>query len=362
MRSLTVTLGIALLAVCAGLILAKKVAAQAANATAGTDPEQTLSVESMDRTFYVHLPKGYNAKQKYPVVLVLHTSDEEGDDIARISHFDDVADRYGIIAVYPNAVEHEWNLGVAPKAQSSSPFGGRQPGGWGGMGGGHRGMGRPPQQRGQTTQSHRTQANDLEFFDHMLDKVSSEYSVDAARIYATGLSDGGLMDFRLACGMSDRIAAIAPIGAALPKDLSEHCLPTRPVPLLMVDGTADPLVPYRGGTATANADQKISVLGAEESAKTWSKLDNCGQKAKKSSVPPVSSGGKETRVDSYDDCQQGAAVELYSVEGGGATWPGSVEYLPESRFGKTSLDLNANDVIWKFFSAHTLPARQSASQ
>ena len=135
MRSLTVTFGIALLAVSAGLILAKKVAAQAANATAGADPEQTLSVESVDRTFYVHLPKGYNAEQKYPVVLVLHTSDEEGDDIARISHFDDVADRYGIIAVYPNAVEHEWNLGVAPKAQSSSPFGGRQPGGWGGMGG-----------------------------------------------------------------------------------------------------------------------------------------------------------------------------------------------------------------------------------
>ena len=89
-------------------------------------------------------------------------------------------------------------------------------------------------------------------------------------VYATGLSDGGLMDFRLACGMSDRIAAIAPLAPRLPKDLSEHRLPTRPVPLLMVDGTADPLVPYRGGTATANADQKISVLGAEESAKTWS--------------------------------------------------------------------------------------------
>jgi polyhydroxybutyrate depolymerase len=340
--------------VSAAFFLVRIVRAQ--NTNTGADPEQTLSVDSVDRTFYVHLPKGYDAKQKYPVVMVLHTMDEEGDDIARISHFDEVADRYGVIAIYPNAVQHQWNVGVAAKPQSSGYN--SSPRGFGGMGGGgHRGMGRPPVQT--SSPSRGPQANDLEFFDHMLDKLAAEYSVDPARIYATGLSDGGFMDFRLACGMSDRIAAIAPVGATLPKELSEHCLPTRPVPLLMVDGTADPLVPYKGGTA---GTEKFSTMSAEDSAKSWSKLDNCAQKPKKSAVPPVTSGGKETRVDAYDDCQQGAAVELYSVEGGGATWPGSVEYMPESRFGKTSSDLNANDVIWKFFAAHTLPARQAAAQ
>ena len=329
------------------------------------DKEDRVTVNDLERTFVVHLPKGYDAQKRYPVVLVIPGHQQQAEDMARLSRFNDLADREGVIAVYPNATQEGWNIGVIPEsARPASPMG--RGGRYGGMGGGgmgrHGGGGYPgggypggnqggDQGSGQESQRHHTPpADDLAFFNSMLDKLSSSYAVDASRIYATGLSDGGFMDFRLGCRMADRLAAIAPVGAEMPKTMT--CVPPRLLPILMINGTSDPIVPYRGRSGKPGS---YATTSAEDSAKMWASLNNCETKAQRTTLPPRAKGGKKTDVETYK-CTQDAPVVLYSVQDAGNTWPGGEQYLSEKEVGKTSTDIDANDVIWKFFAAHSLPA------
>ena len=183
-------------------------------------------------------------------------------------------------------------------------------------------------------------------------QLGTKFSVDASRIYAVGLSEGGFMSLRVGCALSDRIAAIAAVGAAMPKTMI--CLPSRPVPEVMISGTSDPVVPYGGGT---EHNLSLATISVEDSAKAWAKIDRCAEKPEKSKLPPSAKGGMETKVDTYNGCQQNTQVVLYSVKGAGNTWPGGEQYEAENAIGKTSLDLNANEVIWNFFVTRKLPAQ-----
>jgi polyhydroxybutyrate depolymerase len=330
------------------------------------EPEQKITVGEVERTFVVHLPRGYDSKQKYPVVMVLHSTNQDANDISRLTRFDELADRDSVMAVYPNALHGRWNLGVVEE-QPQQPSrgmgrrggsgrrgwpGGGYPGGGYPGGGGSGGSGGQRQQRPQP-------ADDIAFFNQMLDKLSTEYSVDATRIYATGLSDGGFMDVRLGCVMADRITAIAPVGAEMPKKLS--CLPSRAIPVLMINGTDDPVVKYNGGHYKGaeyggESGGGLATLSAEDSAKYWAKLDNCGTKPERSKISAKAKGGMNTEVSTFEGCQQNAQVALYSVKGGGNTWPGGEQYMPEKSVGKTSNDFSANEVIWSFFVSRHLPA------
>ncbi|MGC1975768.1 MAG: hypothetical protein WA671_03540, partial [Candidatus Sulfotelmatobacter sp.] len=169
--------------------------------------------------------------------------------------------------------------------------------------------------------------------------------VDTHRIYATGLGDGGFMALRMGCEMADRVAAIAPVGAALPKTMI--CLPARPVPALFLNGTDDPIVPYGGGTYKPG---QFHVLSAEDSAKTWAKFDRCNEKPAQEKIQPLQKGEKESKTFTFSGCSDNAQVVLYAVKDGGNTWPGGEQYMSEKEVGKTSNALNANETIWSFLS------------
>jgi polyhydroxybutyrate depolymerase len=269
------------------------------------------------RTYLIHLPKNYDRAQHWPVVFVLHGGGGQGRGMDVLTHFDDFADRNGIIAVYPDGLTRGWNDGRVTRRLAP-----------------------------------RT-ADDVAFISALLDKLESEYSVDSARIYATGMSNGAFMSFRLGCDLSTRIAAIAPVAGALSMDLEKTCHPARPVPMLMIDGTADPLVPYQGGEVIVDGG---AIYSSEVSAQKWAQFNNCHSGPYSSTVPPKSTGGLPTRMIRYSECESGADVELRAIEGGGHTWPGGFQYLPERMIGKTSREFEANEVIWKFFLAHLLPA------
>jgi polyhydroxybutyrate depolymerase len=177
----------------------------------------------------------------------------------------------------------------------------------------------------------------------MLDQLALKYSVDTRRIYATGLSDGGFMALRVGCSMADRVAAIAPVGAAMPKTMI--CLPSRAVPALFINGTDDPVVPASGG---AYKPGRFHVLSSEDSAKAWAKFDRCGEKPAQDKVASTDKGGKDTKTFTFSGCQNDAQVVLYSVKNGGNTWPSGEQYTTEREVGKTSSALNANEVIWSF--------------
>jgi polyhydroxybutyrate depolymerase len=315
---------------------------------------EKITVDDISRNFVVHLPKGYDAQQHYPVVILFHGRNQSADDMARLSHFNQLADKNGIIAVYPNSARAEWNIGVRPEQPSAAmgPRGGRR-GGWGypGGGGGYPGGGGGYPRGGQTPDDDADRkkpepADDVAFLTQMLDQLALKYSVDAHRIYATGLGDGGFMALRAGCSLADHVAAVVAVSAALPKTMI--CLPSRPVPALLIEGTEDPINPYNGGTYKPS---RFPVLSAEDSAKTWAKFDRCAEKPAQSKLPAEK--GKEIKLFTFTGCQASAQVILYSIKGSGNTWPGGEQYMSEKEVGKTST-INGNEIIWSFLSAQKL--------
>lgn len=331
------------------------------------ETKEKVTVEDVDRQFLVRLPQGYDSTRKYPVVILLHGMNQDADDIERLTLFDQLADKNGIIAIYPSALHGRWNVGVRPTERRPMgmgpgrrgryggrgyPGGGYPGGGYPGAGGGYPGGGqgrnREPEQERKSTQ-----ADDIAFFNQMLDQIPTKYSVDTSRVYALGFSEGGFMSMRLGCALGDRLAAVGAVGATMPKTMM--CLPQRPIPVVMINGTSDPVVPYGGGTEH-NLD--LSTLSAEDSAKAWAKIDRCAEKPQKSKLPEHK-GGMETKVDIFDGCQQNAQVVLYSIKGAGNTWPGGEPFEPENTVGKLDQDLNANETLWSFLVTRKLAEEKS---
>ncbi|HWO37251.1 MAG TPA: PHB depolymerase family esterase [Candidatus Acidoferrum sp.] len=332
------------------------------------DSQEKIDVDDVSRSYVVHLPKSYDQQQHYPVVMLLHGRNQDADDMARLTHFNQLADKDSIIVVYPNSAHGQWNIGVRPEQVNQGmqprrggggrgggwPGGGGYPGGGGGYprggggypGGGGSGYPGGGQSGGQNPEEKKNRpepADDVAFLNQMLDQLALKYSVDTRRIYATGLSDGGFMALRVGCNMADRVAAIAAVGAAMPKTMI--CLPARPVPALFINGTDDPIVPDNGGTYKPG---RFHVLSAEDSTKTWAKFDRCEEKPAQDKLPSSDKGGKETKTFTYGACKDNAQVVLYSVKGGGNTWPGGEPYTTEKEVGKTSNAINANEAIWSF--------------
>jgi polyhydroxybutyrate depolymerase len=315
------------------------------------ETQEKVEVNEVTRSFVLHLPAGYSADHHYPVVILFHGSNQDADDLERITHFNQLADKEGIITIFPRA-QGKWNFGVHAETPSQGPqrYGRRRGFGYpGGGGGGYPGGGRGGQNP-EETRNHTEPADDIAFVGEILDQVALKDSLDVHRVYATGLGDGGFMAERLGCAMADRIAAIGAVGASFPKTMT--CLPSRPISVLLIDGTADPLVPYKGGTYK---ERHFPVLSAEKSAEAWAKFDRCSEKPAQGKIPAGDKGGKETKTFTFSGCQADAQVDLYAVKDGGNTWPGGEVFTTESEVGKTSNALSATDSLWNFFSKITLP-------
>src|ERR1700733_2155703 len=324
------------------------------------ETQEKIDLDDVSPNYTVHLPGAYDQAHHDPVVILLHARNQDADDMARLTHFNQFADKDRIIAVYPNATRGAWNIGVRPEQSSMAPrrgggrrggLGGGWPGGGGGGYPGGGGGGRPSggQNPDATTRNRPEPADDVAFLNQMLDALALKYSVDTRRIYVAGLEDGGFMALRVGCNMADRVAAIAAVGAALPKTMI--CLPSRAVPALFMKGTDDPIVPDNGGSYKPG---QFHVLSAEDSAKAWAKFDRCAEKPAQDKIPPLQKGGKDTKTYTYSGCQNNAQVVLDSGKGGGRTWPGGEQYMSEKEIGKTSDAINANETVWSFLASKTI--------
>jgi polyhydroxybutyrate depolymerase len=182
--------------------------------------------------------------------------------------------------------------------------------------------------------------DDVGFLLAVLDHIGSEVEIDARRVYATGISNGGMMAYRLGCEAGDRVAAIAPVAATVTVD----CTPSAPVSLLHIHGLADQNVPFEGGepTKSAQADPP-SYEPVREGVETFVEADRC------------SGGGDRTRQDEVEVttwavCAAGTAVELVTIDGGGHSWPGGRRL--SGTLDPPSAALDATPRIWDFFDAH----------
>jgi polyhydroxybutyrate depolymerase len=309
------------------------------------ETKETITIDNVDRTFIVHLPSGYDGQRHDPVVVLLHGTNQAADDMEHLTRFNELADKDSIIAVYPNALHGRWNFGVSETPRPYRPRGPYGRPGWGYP------RFPPPQPREPQGERRQQQqrADDIDFFNRMIDKLNTKFAVDISRIYFVGLSEGGFMTMKVGCSLTDRVAAIGTVGAAMPKNMV--CLPSRPLPVVMINGTSDPVVKYDGGVGKNGHVPTVSV---EDTAKQWVKMNRCSEKPAKSKLPEKK-GGMETKADLYGSCADNVQVALYSVKGGGNTWPGGEQYEPEDTIGKTSQDFNANEEIWSFLVTRKLP-------
>jgi polyhydroxybutyrate depolymerase len=308
-------------------ILVLALAASIARADSPRDVRGVIHVGSRDRTYRVHVPR---AGKQMPLVIALHGGSWQGPKMELVSELDATANRRGFLVVYPdsipstNPVERQWADG-----------------------------------RG-TTKADQEGVDDVAFIAALIDKLSTEYSIDASRIYATGISNGGFMSEKLACELSDRIAAIAPVAATIAQAEQPKCKPAHPMPVFHIHGTADPLVPYTGGEVHGGSGGKI--LSVADTIKMWVAFDGCDPTPVKTDVPDRAPGdGMRTHREVYRRCSGGADVVLYTVENGGHTWPGG-GHMDAKYVGPTTRDFDASEAIWEFFAAHALPAKQHASR
>jgi polyhydroxybutyrate depolymerase len=177
---------------------------------------------------------------------------------------------------------------------------------------------------------------DLMFFRDLISYLEGQWSIDPKRIYVTGMSNGAQMMNHLGCELSDIIAAIGPVSGGYPS--LHSCNPVRPMPVVAFHGTADNLIPYEG--------QGQILLPARERAAGWASHNGCDH------TPMVTFQKGQVTGETWGNCRDGADVILYTIVGGGHSWPGS-DMLPQ--LGITTKDINATDVIWDFFAAHPMP-------
>lgn len=296
-----------------------------------------------DRPYDLHVPHTGGAAAPLPVVLVVHGGGGNseamekltcpGGDLASSGCFTNMADRMGFVVVYPNGTSHvvsghalrTWNAGGGEK-------------GWSCISG----------------VACKEDVDDIAYFQALLRDLHTVVNVDDRRIYATGISNGGAMVHRLACQLSGTIAAIAPVAGGNQFSAIADCQPERPVPVLEIQGTADPIWPYNGGPGSgisiilgASPGRKIAI---PTTVADWATRDGCRGDAQRTTLPAAVNDDTSVVRKVYPSCNRGADVVLYDVVNGGHAWPEGWQYFPVSLVGKTTGNLNANQVILDFFS------------
>jgi len=260
---------------------------------------QSFTFDGVARTYQLYVPKGYTGNRKVPLVLNFHGFGSNAVQQMIYGDFRPEADLADFLIVAPN--------GQVPAARHFNL-------------------------RGEAGLQ-----NDVDMVGSLISHLEATLCVNPRRVYSAGLSDGGAMTSVLACRMSNRIAAFATVALVL------ACPATRPVPIVAFNGTADPVVPFNGGTVNCCGGPTIG--SAPAAMASWAKVDHCSLEYRDELI------SSEVTRRRWTGCAMGNAPVFYIVNGGGHTWPGSI---PIPRLGKTTKQIDASETIWKFFQLHAL--------
>lgn len=282
---------------------------------AGTSQGQ-IAHAGKPRTFRVHVPPAYDATIPTPVVLMFHGGGGSGRQFEEASsEMDPVADRERFIAVYPDGtgVVRTWNGGGCCGAAV---------------------------QNGE---------DDVGFVAALVEHLEGALCVDRRRMFASGMSNGAILSHRLACELSDRIAAVAPVAGT---DMTMSCTPSRPVPVQQIHGNADGHVPWNGGEGCGPAG--VAFTSVPETMTRWRARNGC------EAASAVTFEAGDGRCETYEGCADGADVTLCTIAGGGHNWPGGkppVGLVECPGNGIQSATFSASEAVWRFLSRHPMPAR-----
>lgn len=295
----------------------------------------TLEHAGLSRTYRLFVPDSYKSHKRVPLLVLLHGGGSDGRRMVKFTGFNRIAEDEGMIIATPNGIDRHWNDGRANT--------------------GYR--------------AHEQGVDDVGFISQLIDKLAQEYRIDRDRVYVAGISNGGMMSYRLGLEIPGKIAAIAPVVAALPEELAKKQWSGRPVPAVIINGTEDPLIKWDGGEIKIFFKSAGRVLPVPQTVKFWVEHNRCSSPPTECVLPDSDpADGMRVVKSVYVAGKGGADVTFYAVEGGGHTWHGPrpfVQYLPPSRIGRACKDFDCTEAIWEFFSKHpmaTSGATESSNQ
>lgn len=292
-----------------------------------------LRYGGLARSYIVHLPPQAAGANALPVILNFHGGGSNAEQQQRYSGMDAAADRDGFVAVYPSGTGRgkralTWNAG------------------------------------GCCAYAARNRIDDVGFTRALLDDLAARTHIDRARVYATGISNGGMMAYRLGVEAADRIAAIAPVEGALMVEVS--ALP-RPMPLIVFHSLDDPWVPYAGNSRLYGwlAHLDAAYPAVDDTISRWRAFDGCPAARRtgpvfKGAAGTTEAGNSATRY-AWGPCARGTEVVLWKLTGSGHVWPGAARDFPLV-LGQGTWVIDANEEMWKFFRNFSLPPDKSASR
>jgi polyhydroxybutyrate depolymerase len=268
-----------------------------------------ISIESGGTVRSAILIQHRRLKQaRRPLVVVLRSSREKGPRLKRIFGLEEMTGSAGPVLVYPEPAAGHWSDAPGPES-----------------------------------------ARDAAFIRDLIAKLDSDGLVDRRKVFIVGISNGGFTAFRILCDNAPLFAGAAAVITALPADLADTCKPSRPVPLLVIAGTADPFVPYAGGRVNL-PDSKTSVLSIDATLAVFARAAGCGDGRATSPIPDRDSrDGTRAYLDKFNGCK--VPVELLRVEDGGHSVPGhwAGAGADSARGGLHNKDIESARLIWDFF-------------
>jgi len=242
-----------------------------------------------------------------PTILVLHGALSTASSAAESSGFAEVAAARGFTAVFPQGIRKQWN--DSREAQAAG-------------------------------------VDDVGFLHRLVTSLVGRGLADPRQVYIAGISNGGMMTFRMLCEASELFAGAATVIANMPANIGARCAPRKPLPVVMFNGTADPLVPYDGG-GVGFLGGRGSVWAAEETAVFMADVNACAA-ARAVPLPGSWNGRVQTTKIEWTLCRSGSPVALYRFEGGGHQVPGNRQFLPLF-LGRGTRTLHAADEAFAFF-------------
>jgi polyhydroxybutyrate depolymerase len=274
------------------------------------DYVRKLTVDGRHRTYLVHAPPHYDPAVPTPVVLIFHGAAQNARSAVRFTGMNEKSDQAGFLAVYPEGT----GVGILRTFNAGGRLG-----------------------------KHADKApDDVHFTRALLDDLAESANVDPRRIYATGMSNGAMMCYRLAAEMSDRIAAVGPVSGTMAVDEART---VRPVPVMHFHGTADRIVPFTG--PDRRTPKFLTFKSVPDTIAFWVAVNDCPAEPEVVHEPDLAADGTTVVRKTYGPGVDGAEVVLFVVEGGGHTWPGRKPAL--HIMGASTKDVSANDLLWEFF-------------
>lgn len=271
-------------------------------AFAQTTVLDTMTINGLQRDFLLYVPEVYTGTTAVPLVINMHGYGSNASEQNLYGNFKNLADVDNFLVVHPNGTldntnTRYWNAFLNAGA-----------------------------------------VDDVDFISQLIDSLSLSYNIDPNKVFATGMSNGGFMSYKLACELNNKIAKIASVTGTMSTTLPSTCSPGSAIPVLQIHGTLDPTVPYAGNLAMESIEDVIDF---------WVANNNCNTTPELTALPNLNTADNST-VEKYEYTggTDNADVIFYKVIGGGHTWPGAIFSIPA---GNTNRDFNASQVIWEFF-------------